>query len=131
MRTLNITFFALCAMVTLALLFSKCGPRNPSLSQLILGKWSIDTLAIQDGNDSPFMNTEGWIKFHTDNTFDSEGEPQGIIDGEWQIDEENGVLSISVSQNLTQKSIWDINIEKKKMEWSNNTTEVSLAMTKP
>lgn len=131
MRILNITFLALCAIVSLALLFAECGPRNPSLSQLILGKWSIDKLAIEDEDDSPFINTQGWIKFHTDNTFDSEGEPQGVIDGEWQIDEENGILSITVSQNLTQKSIWDINIEKKKMEWSNNTTEVSLAMTKP
>ena len=95
-----------------------------------MGKWTIDTLELNEVY-SPFVNTEGWIKFHTDNTFDSEGEPQGIIDGEWKIDEENGILSISVNQNLTQKSIWDISIEKKKMEWSNNTTEVSLAMTKP
>lgn len=131
MRILNISFLALCAVVSLALLFAECGPRNPSLSQLILGKWSIDKLAIEDEDDSPFINTQGWIKFHTDNTFDSEGEPQGVIDGEWQIDEENGVLSITVSQNLTEKTMWDVNIEKKKMEWSNNTTKVSLAMTKP
>jgi len=107
-----------------------CGPRNPSLSQLILGQWQINSLEISDDDNTPFVNTEGWIKFHTDNTFDSEGEPHGIIDGEWQIDEESEVLSITVNQNLSDKSTWDISVEKKKMEWSNPNLNVSLDLSK-
>lgn len=127
MRTINqvIVFFLL---FTFAL--SACGPRNPSLSQMILGKWNIDAIEVIDENITPFVNSEGWIKFHTDHTFDSEGEPHGIIDGEWQIDEETEVLSITVNQNLYDKSTWDLSVEKKKMEWSNQTLNVSLDMTK-
>ena len=130
MRTFLYTGITICSVLLLGLMFSECGPRNPSQAQLILGKWSIDSLKIEGERQAPFVNTEGWIKFHTDNTFDSEGEPQGIIDGEWHIDEENGVLSISVNQNLSQQSKWDLSVEKKKMEWSNKTIEVNLAMTK-
>lgn len=115
----------------LGVLLSSCGPRNPSLSQLILGKWNIDTIEITEDKDTPFVNSEGWIKFHTDNTFDSEGEPHGIIDGEWEINEETEVLSITVNQNLSDKSTWEISVEKKKMEWSNPTLDVSLDLTKP
>jgi len=117
-----------CVVFTLA--FTSCGPRNPSLSQRILGKWNIDTITLLDHESPPFINSEGWIKFHTDNTFDSEGEPHGIIDGEWDIDEETEVLSITVSQNLSDKSTWDLSVENKKMEWSNETINVSLDMTK-
>jgi len=130
MRTLLFASLTLCSILILGLIFSQCGPRNPSQSQLILGKWNIDTLTIDGDRSAPFINTNGWIKFHTDNTFDSEGEPQGIIDGEWKIDEENGVLSISVSQNLSAKSTWDVAIEKKKMEWSNKVIDVNLTLTK-
>lgn len=128
MRTLK--YFTIIALL-LGFLFSSCGPRNPSLSQLILGKWNIDTIEIAEDNDTPFVNSEGWIKFHTDNTFDSEGEPHGIIDGEWEINEETEVLSITVNQNLSDKSTWEISVEKKKMEWSNPTLDVSLDLTKP
>lgn len=128
MRTIKYSAFT---VITLAFLLSACGPRNPSLSQLILGKWDIDAFAIAEDNDTPFVNSEGWIKFHTDNTFDSEGEPHGIIDGEWEINEETEVLSITVNQNLSDKSTWDISVDKKKMEWSNPTLDVSLDLTKP
>lgn len=128
MRTLATT---LLAVLILGFLFSECGPRNPSLSQLILGKWSINQIVTPDEASKPFVNSEGWIKFHTDNTFDSEGEPHGNIDGEWEIDEESEVLSIKVNQNLSDQSTWDLSIEKKKMEWSNQTIEVNLELTKP
>lgn len=130
MRTLLYSLLSISSILLLVLIFSKCGPRNPSQAQLILGKWNIDTLTIDGDREAPFVNTQGWIKFHTDNTFDSEGEPQGIIDGDWQIDEENGVLSISVNQNLSEKSTWDLSVEKKKMEWSNKTIDVNLEMSK-
>lgn len=130
MRTLYYTSISIISILLLILLFSECGPRNPSQSQLILGKWNIDTRNISSEDQSPYINTEGWIKFHTDHTFDSEGEPQGIIDGEWKIDEENEVLSISVNQNLSEKSTWDLSLEKKKMNWSNKTINASLTMSK-
>lgn len=110
--------------------FSACGPRNPSASQLILGKWDIDTIELTDDQNAPFVNSEGWIKFHTDNTFDSQGEPHGIIDGAWKIDEESEVLSITVNQNLSDKSTWDLSVDKKKMEWFNETLNVTLDLSK-
>lgn len=127
--TLNVILFLL------VLAFAGCGPRNPSLSQLILGKWDIESINIEPievptENTPPFVNSEGWIKFHTDNTFDSQGEPLGNIDGEWEIDEDSETLSISVNQNLSDKSTWDISVEKKKMEWSNPTLNVSLDLSK-
>ena len=130
----NYYLLVILPVVTLSL--SACGPRNPSLSQLILGKWNIESMNIDNTEDptredsTPFVNSEGWIKFHTDKTFDSSGEPLGIIDGEWTIDEESEVLSITVNQNLSDKSTWDISVEKKKMEWSNATLNVSLDMTR-
>jgi len=127
MRIINILSVLL---LLLCISATSCGPRNPSQSQLILGKWNIDNIEISDENDTPFINTQGWIKFHTDNTFDSQGEPHGIIDGEWQIDEENEVLSITVNQNLSDKSTWDLSVNKKKMDWSNQTINVSLDLTK-
>jgi len=130
------TNYQLAAILLLLLIaFFGCGPRNPSLSQLILGKWDIESINIEPvevptENIPPFVNSEGWIKFHTDNTFDSEGEPLGNIDGEWKIDEDTETLSISVNQNLSDKSTWDISVEKKKMEWSNSTLNVSLDLSK-
>ncbi len=127
MRTIIKTFILL---LVIGLSLQSCGPRNPALSQLILGKWDIDITEAPDDIKTPFVNYEGWIKFHTDHTFDSEGEPHGIIDGEWAIDEESEVLSITVNQNLSDKSTWDISVEKKKMEWSNPTLDVSMDLTK-
>ena len=127
MRTINILSVLL---LILCISATSCGPRNPSQSQLILGKWNIDSMVISDDNNTPFINTEGWIKFHTDNTFDSHGEPHGIIDGEWQIDAESEVLTITVNQNLSDKSTWELSVEKEKMKWSNQTINVSLDLTK-
>lgn len=117
-------------MFVIGISLQACGPRNPSLSQLILGKWDIDAIEHNNDTKAPFVNSQGWIKFHTDKTFDSHGEPHGIIDGSWEIDEETEVLSITVNQNLSDKSTWDISVEKKKMEWSNPTLDVSLDLTK-
>lgn len=111
---------------------SSCGPRQASYSQLILGKWDISSVKIdgeQQINDS-FVNSEGWIKFHTNHTFDSDGKPYGSLDGDWEIINEDETLTLTANQNLSQASKWDITFDDKAMTWTNQALNITIQLSK-
>lgn len=112
----NLLVIALVSILMLA-----CGKRNASLSQRILGKWEIESTTDIDKDQKKY--SDSWIKFHTNNTFDSVSELFNVTKGEWKVDSEEHTLQLKDSQGHTLLSLTKISFGKNKMTWMNESNE--------
>jgi hypothetical protein len=63
-------------------------------------------------------DADRWIKFNTDYTFISDGEPYGHKEGTFKLDERTGLLSFDLDMGFGQKSFWYVEFDGRNMIWT-------------
>lgn len=83
-----------------------CGPRNPNISQQMLGEWFAQ----------PATEKVTSIKFHTNKTFDIKFEDNNKIGGLWStIDSAAAILNLQIQEYTALQGTWMVSIEDKRL----------------
>ncbi len=90
------------------------------LSKSIQAKWMMEKV-VQDGNDvsgehNPQSNR--YIVFKKDGSFESGGEPYGRNTGKYFVDESKASLRLDSDAGEEDDSTWSIEIKENKMIWT-------------
>lgn len=109
-------------LIASLLVLSSCASGSKMLvADQLLGEWRM-TQIIQDGtNDvSGEHNPESnrYILFNADQTFESGGDPHGKNTGAWRIDEASGELFLNSDAGEEDDSYWIVTIEGSNMHWA-------------
>jgi hypothetical protein len=110
--------------ICLAFLLSSC---NPSASKKIVGTWKMQKV-YDNSNDVTAQHNpknDRWIKFMSDGSFESGGQPHGKNGGKWTYNKVENVLYLDSDAGEGDDSYWKLAIQKKEMNWKGTNSSIT------